>query len=193
MTGETSVTRVLDLLATVGYRVIEQDKPVTVASVPFEFDALLVGSNRAHDLIVVIDTLVEPEARIRQKVQGLSRALDLVGSRRPLTVILVGPSPPPGTIEALAKVSRVLTVDVLSTPEALSDALGILLPLHLPDTTEAVMDPLGELRSRIPPTPETQTLAVVYEAASNGPEAVSEALRAMLAEPLERASEGAES
>src|SRR4051794_6193468 len=101
MTGEDSVTRVVDLLGTVGYRLIEHDKPVTVASVPFEFDAFLVGSDRANDLVVVIDTLVEPEPRIRQKVQGLSRALDVVGSRRPLTVILVGPAPRPRTVEAL--------------------------------------------------------------------------------------------
>jgi hypothetical protein len=192
MTGDESVKRVLDLLTTTGYRVLEQEKPVMVASVPFEFDALLVGSERANDLIVVIDTLIEPEPRIRQKVQGLSRALDVVGSRRPLTVILVGPSPPPGTLEALGKVSRVLMVDVLSTTEALSDALGILLPLHLPDTTEAVMDPLGELRNRTPATPEKETLAVVYEAAPDGTEAVSEALRALLAEPLQRAVEGPE-
>jgi hypothetical protein len=89
MTQSQPVTRVVDILTNAGYR--RRAAPVTVASVPFEFAALLLGSDRANDLIIVIDTLVDDEVRIRQKVEGLSRALDLVASRRPLTVVLVGP------------------------------------------------------------------------------------------------------
>ncbi len=108
MTQSQPVIRVVRILTDAGYRTLEM--PVTVASIPFEFAALLVGSDRANDLIVVIDTLDDSEARVRQKVEGLSRALDLVASRRPLTTVLVGPSPRPAIIEALARVSRVLNV-----------------------------------------------------------------------------------
>ena len=77
MTQNQPVTRVVDILTNAGYR--QRTSTITVASVPFEFAALLLGSDRANDLIIVIDTLVDGEARIRQKVEGLSRALDLVG------------------------------------------------------------------------------------------------------------------
>lgn len=108
MTVSQPVQRVVDCLSTAGYR--ERESKTAIASVPFEFSAILVGSDRALDLIVVIDTLVEPELRIRQKVEGLGRALDLVTSRRPLTVILVGPAPKATTIQALSRVCRVLSV-----------------------------------------------------------------------------------
>lgn len=89
MTESQPVIRIVDILTSARYRHLKA--PLTIASVSFEFAALLVGSDRANDLIVVIDTLVDGEVRIRQKVEGLSRALDLVASRRPLTVVLVGP------------------------------------------------------------------------------------------------------
>lgn len=75
--------RVVDLLTAAGYRL--RETPVTVSYVPFEFPALLVGSEHSLDLIVVIDTLAESEVRIRQKVEGQSRALDLAASRRRLS------------------------------------------------------------------------------------------------------------
>jgi hypothetical protein len=108
MTPSQPVVRVTQILVTAGYRSCLM--PFTVASIPFEFAALLVGSERSLDLVVVIDTLTESSTRIRQKIESLSRALDVVASRRPLTVVLVGPPPLTLILEALAKVSRVLVV-----------------------------------------------------------------------------------
>ena len=110
-------------------------------------DPIGLGSRKRP--IIVIDTLVDGEARIRQKVEGLSRALDLAASRRPLTVVLVGPPPRPTIVEALARVSRVLTVGTPTGDSAdrfLADTLAVLLPLVLPDASEAVVDPLDEVR-----------------------------------------------
>jgi hypothetical protein len=190
MTQNQPVTRVVDILINAGYR--HRTTPVTVASVRFEFAALLLGSDRANDLIIVIDTLIDGEERIRQKVEGLSRALDLVTSRRPLTVVLVGPPPRPTIVEALARVSRVLTVGTPTGDNAdrfLADALAVLLPLSLPDASEAVVDPLGEVRRQLPTDIDQDAIVRLFAAAPSGTEAVQEALRELLEAPLDLDSE----
>jgi hypothetical protein len=190
MTQNQPVTRVVQILTNAGYR--NRPTPVTVASVPFEFAALLLGSDRANDLIIVIDTLVDSESRIRQKVEGLSRALDLVASRRPLTVVLVGPPPRTAIVEALSRVSRVLTVGTPTGNNAdrfLTDALAVLLPLSLPDASEAVVEPLVELRKHLPSDIDADVLAPLVTAAARGTEAVKEALRWTIETPLNIGSE----
>jgi hypothetical protein len=161
---------------------------VTVASVPFEFAALLVGSERALDLIVVIDTLTEPEVRIRQKVEGLSRALDLVASRRPLTTVLVGPPPSAVLVEALSRVCRVLPVGTPTGAGAdisLSDALAVLLPLELADASESVVDPFGEVRRHLQHAQHEEEVLMIFSAAIDGTETVKQTLRTLLLEPLD--------
>jgi hypothetical protein len=185
MTQSQPVVRVAQLLESAGYRSLPL--PFTVAGVPFDFAALLVGSNRSLDLVVVIDTLTDPESRIRQKLESISRALDLVSSRRALTIILVGPPPRATILEALAKVGRVL---VVGTPtgegadRSVKDALAVLLPLDLPDASESVVDPFIEVRKWLPPTDHDDTLTAVLDASFQGPDAVREAFRAILVEPL---------
>jgi hypothetical protein len=186
MTQNQPVTRVVDILTNAGYH--QRTTPVTVASVRFEFAALLLGSDRANDLIIVIDTLVDSEVRVRQKVEGLSRALDLVASRRPLTVVLVGPPPRPTIVEALARVSRVLTVGTPTGDNAdrfLADTLAVLLPLSLPDVSESVVDPLGEVRRQLPTDIDQDALVPLFAAAPRGTEAVQEALRELLEASLD--------
>ena len=186
MTQNQPVTRVVDILTTAGYR--QRTTPVTVASVRFEFAAILLGSDRANDLIIVIDTLVDGEARIRQKVEGLSRALDLAASRRSLTVVLVGPPPRPTIVEALARVSRVLTVGTPTGDSAdrfLADTLAVLLPLVLPDASEAVVDPLDEVRRQLPVDIDQDALVPLFTAARSGTEAVQAALRELLEDSLD--------
>lgn len=190
MTQSQPVTRIVDILTSARYRHLKA--PLAVASVPFEFAALLVGSDRANDLIVVVDTLVDGEVRIRQKVEGLSRALDLVASRRPLTVVLVGPPPRPSIIECLARVSRVLAVGTPTGDNAdrfLTDALAVLLPLALPDASEAVADPISELRKQLGADADQDALAPLLAAAPIGADAVKDVLRAMLEAPLKFDSE----
>ena len=185
MTPSQPVSRVVNLLTTAGYR--QRETPVTVASVPFEFAALLVGSERALDLIVVIDILTEPEVRIRQKIEGLSRALDLIASRRPLTIVLVGPPPRAMIVEALSRVCRVLSVGTPTGADAdtsVSDALAVLLPLDVPGATESVVDPFGEVRRHLQPTEHEEEVALILSSALDGPETVKQTLRTLLLEPL---------
>jgi hypothetical protein len=179
------VDRVVDLLGTAGYRKCEV--PFVVASMPFEFAAVLAASPRALDLVVVIDTLTEPESRIRQKVEGLSRALDLVASRRPLTTVLVGPPPRASVANVISRVCRVLQVGTPTGDGAehfLRDALAVLLPLELPDVNETIADPLGEVRRRLQAGEHKEEIAGILHAAVEGPEAVKNSLRKLLCEPL---------
>src|SRR5437868_5941602 len=107
----TTVERVISVLVEAGYR--ELSKPLSVASLPFEFAATLVAGERALDLIVVVDMEAEKdERRLAQKVQSLAKALDVMRSRRPLTVVLAGSQPNPPSLGALKRVCRVLTVGV---------------------------------------------------------------------------------
>jgi hypothetical protein len=95
-------------------------------------------------------------------------------------------------VEALARVSRVLTVGTPTGDNAdrfLADTLAVLLPLSLPDASEAVVDPLGEVRRQLPADIDQDALVPLFAAAPSGTEAVQEALRELLEAPLDLDSE----
>jgi len=183
--------RVVDVLTRVGYRLTRM--PVSVGSIPFEFTASLIGADRALDLVVIVDTLEDEDQRVQQKVEGLSRALDLVASRRSLTVVLVGPMLRASVVEALSRVSRVLSIGTpigAQADSAVRDALSVLLPLELPDVSESVADPLGELRERLGALAVDHIHQRLMAAAPSGPEAVRKTLRSVLEEPMAVNAEG---
>ncbi len=185
MTESPPVERVVTLLRGADYDVVRD--PVAVASIPFQFDAVLVGKH-SLDLVVVVDLIRETEATaIRRQVEGLSRALDLVQSKRSLTVILVGPAPPLDIVHSLSRVARVLAVGTPVGPQAsaqLVDALAILLPLTVNrDGGQLVESGLAAKRD-LEATFDDPVLADLLAAASSGREAVERALAATLGEPL---------
>jgi hypothetical protein len=185
MTSGTPVERVVAVLTQAGYRPVSM--PLIVASVPFDFAAALIGAERALDLIIVLDTVEEPEARIRQKVEALSRALDVIGSCRPLTAVLAGPRPHAVTLDALGRVCRVLPVGTPvgpATDQSLDDWLAVLLPLHLPQPTHAVADPMGELVRHMPQALDRAITRALINGAPKGAEAVKHVLRTLVLEPL---------
>lgn len=176
------------MLKEADYELLEE--PRSIAGIPFDFDAMLVGRD-SLDLILVLDLTVQAdEQRIRRRVEGLGRALDLVGSRRSMTIILVGPRPSQSLIHDIAEVSRVLAVGTPAEGDeaSLRDALSALLPLELvTEEGEGVLRTKSdweEVRERLSGEHPTE-LILVLAAANRGENAVSEALRAALAEPLE--------
>lgn len=150
MTTTTLVQEIVQLLInSADYRELEM--PIPMASIQFQFAAALVGADRIPDLVIVADTNEEPEQRIRQKILALARALDVVGSRRPLTVVLVGPRPSTAMLNAVSRVSRVLPVGTdfgANADQTLRDWLSVLLPLQVPPPTKTLDDPLSQLRQR---------------------------------------------
>jgi hypothetical protein len=146
----------------------------------FDFPAALLGSDRSPDLIVVVDGAVEKEARILQKVEGLARALDVMNSKRPLTLVMTGPRPLAPAMDGLARVCRVLGVGDASDADALRDALSVLLPLEPPTPSEEPDE------GRLPNAEEADdVVAALLEAAPGGADAVKARLIDLIEEPFE--------
>jgi hypothetical protein len=201
MTGSLLVSGVVKRLEAAGYQALST--PFKIASVDFEFTAALRGTaGRGLDLVLIIDTAIgeygdRDAAKVRQRVEALSRALDITGSRYVLTVILVGASLR-GDIETLSATCRVLTIEHASLDgegrpssdaagEALDDHIRVLLPLDLraDDTADALeSDPVGELLSALPQTLDSQLVRSISQASISGEDAVTLALGKRLEEVL---------
>jgi hypothetical protein len=177
------IGRTVNVLTDAGYEIVEQ--PREIGGIPFEFAAMLAGQ-ASLDLIALVDLAIDTDAeRIRRRVTGLARALDLVRSLRSLTIVLVGPQPDPGLVQAIAGVARVLTV---GTPAAddptLRDALAVLLPLEVQTDDSRVDEAWAEAMQQIAADHPSEG-ARVLAAANSGDEAVSAALRDILSEPID--------
>jgi hypothetical protein len=178
--------------------------PFRVASVDFEFTAALRGSDgRGLDLILIVDTATgehgdRDAARVRQRVEALSRALDITQSRYVLTVILAGAALQ-GDVEALSATCRVLSVESISldaddkpinavAAEALDDQIRVLLPLDVrPDEgeeTSANGDTVSELLAILPKSLDEELVRGLAAASLNGETAVTAALGRRLGEVL---------
>lgn len=189
-------------LEAVGYAQLAT--PFRVASVDFEFTAALRGSNgRGLDLILLVDTATgehgdRDAARVRQRIEALSRALDITQSRYVLTVILVGAALQ-GDIEALSATCRVLSVESISldavglpinavVAEALDDQIRVLLPLDLrTDEREDILskgDTISELLATLPKNLDEELVRGLASASLQGEAAVTEALGRRLGEAL---------
>jgi hypothetical protein len=140
----TPVETVVAILVAAQFRRLET--PIVVAGVKFEFDAVLVGTGTMPDLVLVADTATEKEERIRTKIEGLARALDVVRSKRPLTAILAGPRPSTQMLDAVSKVCRVLPVGTSADEDddaALTNWLSVLMLLTLPQNQPGNCRPDG--------------------------------------------------
>jgi hypothetical protein len=179
------IQRVVALLAGARYEVMEQ--PRQIGGIPFEFAAMLAGVG-SLDLIVVIDVDAEPDrGRLRARVEGLARALDLVRSRRSLTLVLVGVRPEPELIQALARVGRVLLTTAPPGDEGeaeLTDALAVLLPLQISTDPGRAAESWTAARASIAARYPSETHGVLAAATTNRAAAVETTLGELLAEPL---------
>src|SRR5450631_410277 len=129
MSTITPVDSITALLKQAGYRLLPT--PLEIAGMKFNVTAALVGTGTLPDLIIVADTLTDPDERTRSKLEAIARALDTVKSRRPLTAVLTGPRPNSSVMEAISKICRVLPIGS-SKPEeaeaAMKNWLAVLMP-----------------------------------------------------------------
>jgi hypothetical protein len=188
------VALIVERLESVGYRQIPT--PFSVATIPFDFTAALQGhGGRSTDLVLIVDTSLSHGAtkignRARQRLEALSRALDIAGSNRALTAVLAGASLPPQMIESISKSCRVLVLTddprmaKLSQQEAafleFEDRLRVLLPLQLTPDDQAAADPIGQILSHLPNKELEEAAAPLLAASSRGEKAVSRAFTEML-------------
>jgi hypothetical protein len=146
----TPLERAIKLLKDNGYRDAKQPFPIGASS--FSFDAVLT-IDRSLDLIILQDTTLGDADQLRRNVLAFSRSLDVIGSRRTLTVVLVGQSLEAETTDAISKVCRVLQAGTLTgerSEETLRDSLAVLLPLELPNAVEIHGDWRGEVLKLLP-------------------------------------------
>ncbi|MDR6955510.1 hypothetical protein J2X65_004890 [Ancylobacter sp. 3268] len=150
MTTTTPVERVAKALETAKFR--RMPLPLQIAGLAFDVPAAFVGVPPSPDLVVVGDTTVQSARDLQRTVEGVGRALDVVRSRRPLTLIVVGPRPESKSITALSRYARVLPVGESADEASLGNWLAVLLPLSLPEPVEARgLDSLEQLRAGADP------------------------------------------
>jgi len=126
--------------------------PLEIAGVTFDPAASFVGTPPSPDLVLVGDTTLQTSRDLQRIVEGVGRALDVMRSRRPLTLVLVGPRLNSGAITSLSRYARVLPVGESADEATLSNWLAVLLPLQLPQPAEARgIDTLQALRSTVDP------------------------------------------
>lgn len=188
MTASAPVQRVEELLAEAGLR--PSTPTVTIAGIGFDRFSSILTADRSLDLIVLVDTVEDgPEAKIRQEISGLARALDVAESRRPLTVVLVGPRWSELTERAIARVARVLLCEVVvgdGAEPALRNALSVLLPLTLNASPDEPTESWTEVRRQLEQGTDIDPLGAVLDAASLGADRVHERLVRVLAAPFDK-------
>ena len=136
--------------------------------------------------------------QVRQRVEALSRALDITQSRYVLTVIFAGAALQ-GDVETLSATCRVLSVESISldaddkpvntvAAEALDDQIRVLLPLDVRpnegEETSANGDTVGELLAALPKSLDKELVRSLATASLLGETAVTEALGRRLGEVL---------
>jgi len=199
MTVSALVGAIITRLEAVGYRQLLT--PFQVASVRFDFTAVLQGQRgRGTDMVLIVDTSAGEHGdnsgpRTRQRIEALSRALDVSGSHLVLTAILAGAPLSTADVEALSRLCRVLTLESIrlnrkgdpATDDAareLDDRLRILLPLTLEREQGSIADPIGQLERRFPDSLDRTMARKLLAASARGESAVSKAIGELLNEAL---------
>jgi hypothetical protein len=161
-----------------GYR--ELPRPFKVGSLSFEFTHALVAGDKANDLVIVIELKGDTaEDAVIRKVMALTRALDVMRSKRPVTAVLTSGQPRSETVQSISRVCRVLPIGAPAGPNAqnaVRDWLSVLLPLREPTAFEIFLDWEGDLRGKVPATARGQLLDELVAAAPHGKVSVEEAL-----------------
>lgn len=126
----TPVEAVAEILIGAAFRRLP--RPLQIAGVTIDVAGAFVGSDKSPDLVLVGDTVQTLPARLLSTIEGAGRALDLVASRRPLTLVVVGPRPDSAALREMSRFARILPVGEAADEASLRNWLAVLLPLRLP-------------------------------------------------------------
>lgn len=202
MTGSPLVNTIQKRLRHGGYD--DVSTPFKVAGVEFRFTGAMRGrGGRALDLVILVDTTTgdfgdRDGTLVRQRVEALSRALDVTASRYVITVILAGAVLAEG-IEILSETCRVLQVESVALNDEgdpadekaerwLDDRIRVLLPLTLPTlSSDAQKDggsTMDQLTRALPSTTQKILVDALIAASSGGEEAVTEAAALIINQAL---------
>ena len=204
MTQAPLIQAIRERLRGAGY--VDFPMPFRVAGVEFSFAGAMHGSGgRALDLVLLVDTVTGEFGdcvgrRVRQRVEALSRALDITGSRYVVTVILAGPSLADGDIDALSETCRVLHVESIgpndsslledgSAQSLLDDRIRVLLPLVIPDPVTGSLDEgvsvMDQLIRSLPTGTNSVLVNALIDASDDGEQAVLDVVVSMTSSALQ--------
>lgn len=160
-----------DVLASLrenGYVVLPN--PLQVGQISLDIGLVCIGPPDRLDLAVIVDRprTREDGLQLYWQIQRLARALDAIGSRRTITVVVIGGFDEPRLLADLQTVSRLLSVDD-SLP--IRRLLAPLLALELPRATQATLDGIAQVRTRARGRYQESLLRLV-DASPRGPDSV---------------------
>lgn len=175
----STTDHVLDILIREGgYR--QLPKPFKVGSIPFEFTHALVASERANDLVIVIELKGDTvDDGVTRKVMALTRALDVMRSKRPVTAVLTSGQPRTETVQSISKVCRVLSIGAPTGPDAtraVRDWLSVLLPLIQQPPVETLLNWEADLSVTTTTSSKSEFMDALIDAAPRGREAIETVL-----------------
>ena len=179
---DTGVADVLEELERAGFR--QLTGPLVVDGATFDFDAAAAGTGVSHDLVVVSGSGARPR-RLVQLFSALSRTLDRLESRRPVSLVLVGTPMERTAMTELENHARVLVLESdTPTSTEIQRAIAVLLPLILPSSIAVAVDPLGELTATLG-SGTTDDHRTLVDSARHGSVGVREALRRYIDDVVE--------
>lgn len=175
----TTTDRVLEILVDEGgYR--ELPKPFKVGSLSFDFSHVLVAGDKANDVVIIVELKADSaDDAVIRKILALTRALDVMRSKRPVTAVLTSGQLRPEMVQTTSRVCRVLPVGAPAGPNALNairDWLSVLLPLRETSSVQTVLDWEGDLRAQIPMSVKGAWLDELLKLAPQGKQAVEDSL-----------------
>ncbi|GHF38469.1 hypothetical protein [Seohaeicola zhoushanensis] len=194
MSSSPLVHAIQERLREAGYS--DLPTPFKVAGVEFAFTGAMRGRDgRALDLVLLVDTTTgdygdRDGGRVRQRLEALSRALDVTGSRYVVTAVLAGAVLAEG-IEALSETCRVLQVEGINLEDQgkpaddeakrqLDDRIRVLLPLTLPPSVVEAQNGSGsamdQLVRALPADTDAALLDALINASNDGEQAVTDAV-----------------
>lgn len=131
--------RAIELLCNAGY--LQMGESLNIGSATFTFEYVLWNGEAGFNLVVGSHT----HDNLVRKVSALARALDFLGSKASITVVLEADRLDLKSRSALSQLARVLLIG----PETLSDDLRVLLPLELERRVVESLDPIEVLRQSL--------------------------------------------
>ena len=185
------IETVLSVLGRAGFERLP--KPLIVAGSSFDFDAAARGTGVSHDLVIVAKSPESPRRLVRL-LSGLSRTLDQVESRRPVSLVLLGDALDASIVADLERYARVLSIQGNDPSESdVQRAVAVLMPLVLPSASRRGRDPLTEVSGALGSSLSSEH-RLFLEAARVSPDEVRETLRRYVEEAMAEApDEGARS
>jgi len=145
-----------------------------IGEVPFDVEYAYLAGPGFLDLVLLMDASA-PGSQIYWLADRVASALDSVGSRRPLTYVLIGDVSNLGHVtDDLIRLGRIVHVTGV---EHAKEELAPLLPLFMDDSGDVEEDPLSQLDVTSGTREgDAKVMATFLDAARGGPRAVEAGL-----------------